>query len=197
MDTLKRRYEFRVLIFLLFVGFCGTRLQAATWLPFGPDGGDARTFAADPHDSSHLYLGTLNGWIYESKQGGAEWHRLAKIDKRDDLVLDNIVVDTSDVKHIVVGAWTLGSRDGGLYVSRDGGSKWISNPEMKGQSILALEASGSDPKTLVAGTLKGVYRSADGGEHWELISPEGSQEIHEVESIAMDPADPRIIYAGT
>jgi hypothetical protein len=197
MDTLNRRYAFQVLVFFLFVGFCGKRLQAATWLPFGPDGGDARTFAADPHDSSHLYLGTLNGWIYESRQGGAEWHRLAKIDKRDDLVLDSIVVDASDVKHIVVGAWTLGSRDGGLYVSRDGGSKWVSNPEMKGQSILALEASGSDPKTMVAGTLKGVYRSVDGGEHWELISPEGSQEIHEVESVAIDPADPRIIYAGT
>ncbi len=126
-----------------------------------------------------------------------KWHRLAEIDKRDDLVLDNIVVDASDVKHIIVGAWTLGSRDGGLYVSRDGGSTWVSNPEMKGQSILALTASGSDPKTLVAGTLKGVYRSNDGGEHWELISPEGSQEIHEVESIAIDPNDPRIIYAGT
>jgi photosystem II stability/assembly factor-like uncharacterized protein len=45
--------------------------------------------------------------------------------------------------------------------------------------------------------LKGVYRSADGGKHWKLISPEGSQEIHEVESIAIDPANPEVIYAGT
>jgi len=68
---------------------------------------------------------------------------------------------------------------------------------MRGQSIRALTAAPSDPKILVAGTLKGVYRSADGGEHWQLISPEGSQEIHEVESIAIDPTDPQIIYAGT
>jgi photosystem II stability/assembly factor-like uncharacterized protein len=68
---------------------------------------------------------------------------------------------------------------------------------MQGQSIRALTASPSDPKIVVAGTLKGVYRSTDGGEHWQLISPAGSMELHEVESIAIDPVDPQIIYAGT
>ena len=117
--------------------------------------------------------------------------------KRDDLALDNIIVDATNSRHLVVGAWVLGHVDGGLYVSNDGGQSWKSNAEMEGQSIRALTASVSDPKTLVAGTLKGVYRSTDGGVRWELISPEGSKEIHEVESIAIDPVDPRIIYAGT
>jgi photosystem II stability/assembly factor-like uncharacterized protein len=173
------------------------RLNAANWLPFGPDGGDARSFAADPHDRSHLYLGTLTGWIYESRDGGAGWKRLAWVGKRNDLALDSIVVDSSNSKRILVGAWVLGSPDGGLYISNDGGVTWESDADMRGQSIRALEAAPSDPKILVAGTLKGVYRSIDGGEHWQLISPEGSQEIHEVESIAIDPDNPQIIYAGT
>ena len=46
--------------------------------------------------TSHLYLGTLTGWIYESRNGGAEWKRLAWVGKRDDLVLDSIVVDSGD-----------------------------------------------------------------------------------------------------
>jgi photosystem II stability/assembly factor-like uncharacterized protein len=172
-------------------------MHAANWLPFGPDGGDARSFAVDPHDRAHLYLGTLTGWIYESHNGGAEWKRLAWVGKRNDLALDSIVVDNSNSKHLLVGAWVLGSSAGGLYISNDGGVNWESDADMRGQSIRALEAAPSDPKILVAGTLKGVYRSTDGGEHWQLISPEGSQEIHEVESIAIDPMNPQIIYAGT
>ncbi len=170
---------------------------ALSWFPFGPDGGDARAFAADPRDHDHLYLGTTNGWIYETRNGGANWTRVARVGKRDDLVLDNIVIDPTDSKHILVGAWVLGSTDGGLFTSADAGVTWSSNPGLKGQSVLALAASPSDPKTFVAGTLKGVFRSTDSGAHWGLISPQDSQEIHEVESIAIDPNDPRIIYAGT
>ncbi len=64
--------------------------QAAVpgWLPYGPYGGDARSIASDPHDQTHLYMGTANGWIYESHNGGSEWKRLARVGKRDDLVLD-------------------------------------------------------------------------------------------------------------
>ncbi len=194
---MKRRCKFQVTgVALLFALSC-IRLNAANWLPFGPDGGDARSLVADPHDRAHLYLGTLTGWIYESRNGGSEWKRLAWVGKRNDLALDSIVVDNSNSKHIVVGAWVLGSPDGGLYISNDGGVNWEGDADMRGQSIRALEAAPSDPKILVAGTLKGVYRSMDGGEHWQLISPEGSQEIHEVESIAIDPANPQIIYAGT
>jgi photosystem II stability/assembly factor-like uncharacterized protein len=181
---------------LFFVTTC-LRGNAATWLPFGPDGGDARTVVADPQDSAHLYLGAVNGWIYESRNRGQDWKRLARVGDRDDLVLDSIVLDKSNPKHILVGAWVLGSDDGGLYTSSDGGESWTSDNDMKGQSIRALAAAPSDPKTLVAGTLLGVYRSTDSGVHWKLISPEGSKELHEVESVAIDPVDPKIIYAGT
>ncbi len=171
--------------------------KAVQWLPFGPYGGDARSLVADPHEQSHLYLGTVNGWIYESVNGGRDWKRLARLGDRDDLVLDSIVLDAANPKRILVGAWVLGSPDGGLYISNDGGMTWKSEPEMAGESIRAMAAAQSDPKILVAGTLKGVFRSRDGGIHWQLISPEGSREIHEVESVAIDPKDPRTIYAGT
>jgi photosystem II stability/assembly factor-like uncharacterized protein len=194
---LNRHYVLRSAVTALFcVLFC-LPLHAANWIPFGPDGGDARAFAADPQDSSHLYLGTATGWLYESHDQGGKWTRLASVGKRDDLALDSIVVDHANPKHIVIGAWVLGSADGGLYISNDGGTTWRSDADMKGQSIRALTPAPSNPQVLVAGTLKGVYRSNDGGEHWTLISPEGSQELHEVESIAIDPVDPQIIYAGT
>ncbi len=195
-----RRSALRILfvLALLSSGLWTPCLAAAPWLPFGPDGGDARRFAPDPHDPSHIYLGTVDGWLYESKDGGASWRHLSRIDKqRDDLVLDGIVIDPANPKHLIVGAWVVGANDGGLYMTYDGGATWTSQAEMRGQSVRALAAAPSDPRILVAGTLKGVYRSTDGGQRWKLISPPDSTEIHEIESVAIDPRDPAIIYAGT
>ena len=55
---------------------------ATAWVPVGPDGGDARSFAADPTDSRHLYLGTTNSWLYESHDGGTSWKRLTKLSSK-------------------------------------------------------------------------------------------------------------------
>jgi photosystem II stability/assembly factor-like uncharacterized protein len=170
---------------------------ASAWVPVGPDGGDARSFAADPTDSRHLYLGTTNSWLYESHDGGTSWKRLTKLSSKDDLILDNTVVDEADPKTIYAAAWVVDHPDGGLFISHDAGKTWIKVPAMDGQSIRALAQSASNPKMLVVGTLKGVFRSEDGGMHWDQISPTNSAELHEVESIAIDPKDPKTIYAGT
>jgi photosystem II stability/assembly factor-like uncharacterized protein len=171
--------------------------QTVSWVPVGPDGGDGRSFAADPSNPKHLYLGTTNSWIYQSEDGGASWQRLAKLAKTDDLLLDNILVDSSDAKTLLVGAWVVDHPDGGLFISHDSGKTWTTVEAMKGQSIRALTQAPSDPKTIIAGTLKGVFRSVDGGSSWTQITPLGSMDLHEVESIAIDPKDPQTIYAGT
>jgi photosystem II stability/assembly factor-like uncharacterized protein len=176
----------------------GASLMAATpWRPIGPEGGDARSFAMDPSNPAHLYMGTVSGWMYDSHDGGAHWQPLAEIGGRNDLVLDNILVDPRRSSTVLVGAWVLGGADGGLYRSIDSGHTWSSITALKGQSIRALVRSQSQPSILVAGTLTGVYRSTDSGETWERISPPENAEIHEVESIAIDPKYPNIIYAGT
>ncbi len=167
------------------------------WLPFGPDGGDARRIAADPSDPGHLFLGTANGWVYQSHDDGAAWVRLARISKRDDFAVDSIVVDPANPRHIVIGAWAIDHSDGGIFTSLDGGQTWINQAEMRGQSVLALAASPLNPKIMVAGTLRGVFRSIDGGFRWTEISPPGSVEIHNVQSVAISPRNPNVIYAGT
>ena len=162
----------------------------------GPDGGDARAFASVPGEPGHLYLGTTNSWLYESRDEGATWHRLAKLDHGDGFVIDHIVVDSAHPSTLYVGAWK-NTDDGGLWISHDAGRTWTEVPLFKGQPVQALTEAPSDPRMLFAGTLEGVYRSADSGITWTQISPPGSHEIHEIESLAVDPGDPSIVYAGT
>ncbi len=177
--------------------FLTATLHAAPWLALGPDGGDARRLAPDPRDPTHLFLGAVNGWIYESHTAGESWQRLAQVGQRDDLVLDSIVVDPSNPRHLIVGAWVLDHPDGGIFISNDAGLHWTNQAEMRGQSVRALAISSVDPKIVVAGSLQGVFRSRDGGSHWTQISPPDSKEIHEIASVAIDPKDPNIIYTGT
>lgn len=175
----------------------GAPARAAQWFALGPYGGDARSFAVDPHDSQHLYLGTITGWLYQSHDGGSSWKRIGQIDGHNDLVVQHIVIDPTSPSRIMVGAYTLNHTGGGIFISDDDGMHWSKQAEMSGQSVRSLARSQSDPNLLVAGTLEGVFRSKDDGKHWERISPQSSSELHEVESIAIDPKDPNIIYAGT
>jgi len=48
---------------------------------------------------------------------------------------------------------------------------------LHGKSIRALALAPSDSRILVAGALDGIYRSRDGGDAWERISPENQAEI--------------------
>ncbi|MGA3049552.1 MAG: transcriptional regulator [Terracidiphilus sp.] len=197
-EPLSLRGSFFVAVFVLLLEMAGGKLHAQTsWNAVGPAGGDARAFASVPGQPSHLYLGTTNSWIYESLDEGGSWHRLAKLDPAEDLVVDNILVDSANVSVIFAGGWRAGKRDGGLWVSGDSGQHWKAVDDLRGQSILSLVQAPSDAKILFAGTLEGVYRSEDSGVTWKQISPEGSKEIHEVESLAVDPENPEIVYAGT
>ena len=150
-----------LLVVLLWSGATGLWAQLP-WSAIGPDGGDARAFAAVPDHPNHLYLGTTNSWIYESTDSGSNWHRLSKLGTSSSLVVDHIVVDSSDATIIYAAAWALDASGGGLWISHDGGRTWSESADLHGQSIRAFVQAASDPATLFAGTLEGVFRSEDG-----------------------------------
>jgi photosystem II stability/assembly factor-like uncharacterized protein len=194
--TLRSGFFAQIALLSFLLGAAGLAAQTL-WNAVGPEGGDARAFAAVPGQPQHLYLGTTNSWLYESLDGGLSWHRLAKLDSLDDLILDQIVVDQADPATVFVAAWRLDQMGGGLWVSHNGGRNWSVVKALRGQSIRAFAQAPSDPRMLFAGTLTGVFRSSDAGASWKLISPPGSREIHEVESLAIDPVNSDVIYAGT
>jgi photosystem II stability/assembly factor-like uncharacterized protein len=170
---------------------------AADWIPLGPEGGDARSLAADPSNPDRVYLGTSAGDVFVSTDAGGSWTRFAHLGDGLDYVLDNIVIDPNDPKTIYVGAWSIENRGGDVFKTNDGGKTWQALADMHGKSVRALAIAPSDPKVLSAGALDGVFRSTDAGATWQRFSPEGHAEIKNVESLAFDPKSVNVLYAGT
>jgi len=185
------------LITLVLMMFSVTALWAGQWTALGPDGGDVRSLAHDPRNPDRIYLGTSTGTLFLSTDGGHNWLRLARLGD-DDNVLDHIAIDPQNPKHIYVSAWSVVNQQAGdIFRSHDAGEKWEALPGMHGKSVRALAIAASDSKVLVAGALDGVFQSKNGGNSWERISPPGHAEIKNIESIAIDPKDPGVVYAGT
>jgi photosystem II stability/assembly factor-like uncharacterized protein len=192
------RLVHRKLFFALLGLLCATTLRAEQWKVLGPDGGDARSLAYDPRNLNHVFLGTGSGTMFESLDGGQNWSRFAHLGSGDDYVLDHIVIDPQNPDLMFVSAWSVEDQKAGdLFRSSDGGKTWEALSAMRGKSIRALAIAASDSKVLTAGALDGVYRSTDSGQKWERISPAGHAEIKDIESIAVDPKNPNVVYAGT
>ena len=78
---------------------------AAPWRPIGPDGGDARSLAADPRNPDRILLGTSSSQLFVSNDGGYTWSRLARVGDGDHYVVDHIVFNPAHPETIYAAAW--------------------------------------------------------------------------------------------
>ncbi|CAH1000725.1 hypothetical protein LEM8419_01853 [Neolewinella maritima] len=99
----------------------------------------------------------------------------------------------------------VGTASGGLWMSENGGTSF--RPlfdEQKHLSIGAIAVSEANPSIVWAGTGEGnprnsanygggIYRSLDGGEHWELMGLEDTKAIYRIHP---HPTDPNTVYVG-
>jgi photosystem II stability/assembly factor-like uncharacterized protein len=172
--------------------------QSQTWKSLGPDGGDARALASDPAHSELVYLGTTDGHIFGSRDGGRRWELRGLAGSSHNAIVTSIVVDPRKSETLYASTWTREQHGegGGIFLSTDGGRTWRASG-LAGHSVRALIEAPSDPDTLVAGALDGVFRSRDAGKTWEMLTPVGDPELRNFDSLAIDPQNPEIIYAGT
>ncbi|MFZ2086648.1 MAG: transcriptional regulator [Candidatus Sulfotelmatobacter sp.] len=182
---------------LMLASICAFAAGTRQWTVLGPDGGDVRSLAYDPQNPNRIFLGTSTGVIFVSDDSGHNWSRFAKLGSGDDYVLDHIAFDPQNSRIIFVSAWSVQDQNAGdVFRSHNGGKDWEVLPAMRGKSVRAMAVSASDSKVVVAGALDGVYRSTDGGNAWQRISPNDGI-VKNIESIAVDPKDPNVVYAGT
>jgi hypothetical protein len=166
------------------------------WQMLGPFGGNARSLAYDPSNPDHILLGSGAGAVFSSADGGRHWTSFA-LGAGHDLMVKSIVFDPKRTGSIYVAGWSITGSGGGFFVSRDRGRSWTEPSALQGKSIQALALTDSVPGMMVAGALDGLYRSLDWGDSWQRITPEGHSDLKNFESVAIDPQDPKIIYAGT
>ena len=169
---------------------------AQTWRQVGPPGGTVITLGADPHNINRLFLGTSDGHVFASNDEGSHWQLVSRIGTGQDDVITHILIDPRNANRLYASTWTLYSGGGGVYRSEDGGRTWHLIGLGK-ETVRALAQAPTNPKLLVAGSLTGVYRSTDEGTTWERITPAGHSDLKNFDSVAFDPKDENIIYAGT
>jgi photosystem II stability/assembly factor-like uncharacterized protein len=173
-------------------------VQAQVWQAMGPAGGDVRALASDPAHPGVLYLGSTDGAIFVSRDAGADWEPLGVAGENQNAVVTAIIVDPRDSARLYAATWTreAAGEGGGVFLSSDGGVTWHDSG-LAGHAVRALAQAASDPAILVAGALDGVFLSRDSGETWQRVTPAGDAELRNFDSLAIDPHNPLVIYAGT
>src|SRR5215469_4743597 len=170
--------------------------SAQVWRQAGPPGGTVISLAADPNDTTKLFLGSSDGHVFTSTDEGGHWQMISRIGSGQDDVVTHIIVDPRNSNRLYASTWTLYSGGGGVYRSEDAGRSWKLIGLAK-ETVRALAQAPTNPKEFVAGSLTGVYRSMDDGNSWERISPANHEDLRNFDSVAFDPHDEKIIYAGT
>ena len=91
----------------------------------------------------------------------------------------------------------LGTTGWGVWNSPDAGKSWVRHrsPFPLNSRIQALAVHPTETQTIFAGGDTGLFVSRDGGAKWERIGSEGN--VPTIWSLAVDPVDPQILFAGT
>ena len=107
-----------------------------------------------------IYSATLNG-LYKTTDAAKSWFRIGA--NLPDQMINVIAVDPA-------GALYVAGRQG-VYKSTDQGTTWKpSNEGLQSLNIRSLAISPADSSTIYVGTNgTGLYRSHDGGGHWEPL----------------------------
>ena len=160
--------------------------------------------AISPSAPELIFAGGAEG-LARSTDGGTQWEILLR-----GVDVHSVTLAPSDSAIIY-----LGTREG-IYLSRDGGENWTQvNNGLLYLDIGPVAVHPRDPQVAWTGTNiwqwtpphihepmfpadmkgEGIYKTTDGGGHW-LKSDQGFIDV-DVNSIALDPTDPQVVYVGT
>ncbi len=169
-------------------------------------GGRVVAVAADPKHQAIFYFGAVAGGVWKSDDAGQYWENVT-----DGFLatasIGALAVAPSDGNVIYAGTGESTIRidvthGDGVYKSTDAGVTWrhVGLPESR--HIGEIRVHPNDPDLVYVAALghaskdnpeRGLYRSKDGGERWELVL-HVSERAGAVD-VSLDPNNPRIVFA--
>ncbi len=164
------------------------------WTPTGGPPGLVYAVVLDPATPSTMYAGTSMAGVFKSIDSGRTWASMNQ--GLDTNAVFSLAIDPLSTTVVYAGT------NRGVFRSDDGAATWVSastgvTTDPFGNSYVYSLATTSSQSVIYAGTLLGIFKSRDGGRTWqEKATGLRVGTIPSVETLAVDPADAGVVYAG-
>jgi photosystem II stability/assembly factor-like uncharacterized protein len=176
------------------------------WRHIGPEGNRVSAVAGVPGDPLTYYAGSASGGIFKTTDAGVSWDPI--FDDHPVHSIGDIAVAPSDPGIVWAGTGESCIRSHisvgeGIFKSTDAGRTWTRMGLEKTGRIGKVVIHPSNPDVVTACALghaygpqqeRGVFRTTDGGKNWERVL--FVDENTGCSSLAIDPANPRKLFAG-
>jgi len=184
-------------------------LEQVRYRCIGPTrGGRVVAVAADPNKQNVFYFGAVAGGVWKSDDCGQFWENVSD-GFFNTSSIGALAVAESDPNVIYAGTGESTIRidvthGDGVYKSTDAGATWRHIGLEQSRHIGAIRVHPANPDLVYVAALghsakdnpeRGVYRSSDGGETWELVLHVGDNAG--AVDIALDVNNPRLLLATT
>tara|TARA_X000001036_G_scaffold423469_1_gene447444 strand:- start:2188 stop:5310 length:3123 start_codon:yes stop_codon:yes gene_type:complete len=179
------------------------------WRNIGPNrGGRSLSSTGSPGRINEYYFGATGGGLWKTIDGGNDWFPVTDGQIKSSSIGAVAVAETNpDIVYIGGGETQLrGSitQGEGVYKSIDGGKNWRDLGLKETQAISRIRVHPTNPNIVYVAALghpygenvqRGVFRSIDGGNHWEKILYVSDRAG--AADLIIDRTNPKILYAST
>ena len=191
-------------LFLVLVPFIHSQDGIDIWTTSTTSIGRIYAMMIDENNPSTLYAGGLDQGIWKTTNSGTNWNQINNGLTNTQVQAMALCKNSSQVLYV----GTAPGANDGVYKSTDGGGSWtrVVNGIAEPAGTLGVQALLVHPTNpniayctifnAAANATNGIYKTTDGGANWFPII-NGIGAIKNFLALAMSPADPNTIYAGS